>query len=543
MDQPEKIWGYKDIAKATHGILKHISFEYHMRLKTKIFLNSVIVVLPALIQFIFFDEPEYLLSFVLCFCFVSSAFLLSRARLIFTLPFVLLSFIYTFFLVMFKKSLGATSIMALMNTQKDVMFNFPVSQKLIPETILLMILFILYIRFILVKSKNDYKELLLAKNNRYIPITLMIATAVFFYFGYDFLIKAYPFSLSADSTTYVKIISQMKKTAETRYHFDGKFEEGFKAKRRTFILIIGESSRRSSWSLYGYHRNTNAFLEHEFESHPGNFMLFKDYIGTAQTTYPSLMSILSVMPSKDFMEIPKHPSFVIILKNATYKTYFLSTYGNIFKTFTNADEEIITNTGYDTDLLPVLRKILADPEQGKKLIVLHLRGSHLALSDYKFNLTDYISSSGSRYLDRYDNSLLHTDLFLHDIAEMVMEEEKEPICVWYLPDHGEVINDFGDGNYGHGCSGFKRYEIELPSLIFFNDAFSAINPKIKTVFENRISMTSHSNVSHTIMGLCGVYPKEYKAKYDLSSPKFTYEEPYLIDVDLFPIRYSKAEIE
>jgi glucan phosphoethanolaminetransferase (alkaline phosphatase superfamily) len=126
---------------------------------------------------------------------------------------------------------------------------------------------------------------------------------------------------------------------------------------------------------------------------------------------------------------------------------------------------------------------------------------------------------------------------------MVMEEEKEPICVWYLPDHGEVINDFGDGNYGHGCSGFKRYEIELPSLIFFNDAFSAINPKIKTVFENRISMTSHSNVSHTIMGLCGVYPKEYKAKYDLSSPKFTYEEPYLIDVDLFPIRYSKAEIE
>lgn len=539
----DKNWVYKDIIKAGQSILKHISFEYHISVKLKIFLNSLIIVLPALVQFLFFDEPEYLLSFILCFSFASSAFLLTRARLILTLPFVIISFIYTVFLVIYKKSLGATSIMALMNTKTEVMFDFTVSPKMIPQAILFILVFIMYLRFIILKGKDDDKEVLVAKNNRYLPITIMIATSVFFFFGYKSMIKAYPFSLSYDSSTYVKIISQMKETAEKRYRFEGRLQSGFKEKEETFILIVGESSRRASWNLYGYKRNTNAFLKKEIEKHPANFIIFKDYIATAQTTYPSLMSIFSVMPSKDFMDIPKQPSFVRILKNASYKTYFLSTYSNIFMNFINADEDIITQReDEDLDLIPVLKKILDDKKIRKKLIIMHLKGSHFAFSEYKYTYKDYIFPSGNTFKDKYANSILNTDLFLRNIASTIIEE-KEPVCVWYMPDHGENLNDLNDGNYGHGCSGFTRYEIELPSLMFFNDSFLEENLSIKTVMDNKNTMISHSNVSHTVMGLCGVYPKEYKGKYDLSSPAFTYEEPYLIDVDLFPIRHSKAEIQ
>ena len=77
----------------------------------------------------------------------------------------------------------------------------------------------------------------------------------------------------------------------------------------------------------------------------------------------------------------------------------------------------------------------------------------------------------------------------------------------------------------------------------FQAMFLKDNPKIKEVMENKNTMISHSNVSHTVLGLCGVYPKEYKGKHDLSSLSFQYEEPYLIDVDLFPIKYSRAEIQ
>jgi heptose-I-phosphate ethanolaminephosphotransferase len=305
---------------------------------------------------------------------------------------------------------------------------------------------------------------------------------------------------------------------------------------------VGESSRRASWGLYGRNRKTNAFLRKEIEKSPDNFILFKDYISTAQTTYPALMSIFSVIPSKDFMEIPKHPSFVRILKTAGYKTYFLSTYGNIFLNFINADNEIITKAGDDLALVPDLKKILDFRDIDKKFIIMHLKGSHLAFSEYKHSYRDYIFPSGDAIKDKYANSILHTDLLLKNIANLIMLE-KEPVCVWYISDHGENLNDLNDGNYGHGCSGFTKFEIELPSIMFFNDAFSDDNPKIRTVTENKNITVSHSNISHTFMGLCGIYPDEYRGRYDLSSPLFTYEEPYLIDVDLFPIKYSRAEIQ
>lgn len=543
MNQAGKNWFYRDILKAGHAILKHISFEYHISLKLKIFLNSLIITLPALVQFLFFEEPEYLLSFVLCFSFASSAFLLTRARLILTLPFVILSFIYTVFLVIYKKSLGATSIMALMNTKTEIMFNFALSPKMIPQALLFIIVFALYFRFIILKGKDDDREMLITKNERYLPITIMLATSVFFFFGYNYLIKAYPFSLSYDSSTYAKIISQMKETSKKEYHFNGRVQAGFEEKKCTFILIVGESARRASWGLYGRDRKTNAFLKKEIEEHPDNFILFKDYIATAQTTYPALMDIFSVVTSKNFIDIPKNPSFVKIIKNIGYKTYFISTYTNIFLNFIDADENIIkSSTGDDTDLIPILKDVLINKNTDKKLIIMHLRGSHFAFSDYKYTYKDYIYPSGNEVKDKYANSILHTDELLRTIARTALAEE-EPVCVWYMPDHGENLNDFNDGNYGHGCSGFTKYEIELPSIMFFNDSFLKDNPKIKTVIENKGTTISHSNVSHSVMGICGVYPKEYKGKYDLSSPNFTYEEPYLIDVDLFPIRYSNAEIQ
>ncbi|MFZ2654365.1 MAG: hypothetical protein WAX69_05575 [Victivallales bacterium] len=45
------------------------------------------------------------------------------------------------------------------------------------------------------------------------------------------------------------------------------------------------------------------------------------------------------------------------------------------------------------------------------------------------------------------------------------------------------------------------------------------------------------------MGLCGIYPREYRKTFDLSSKEYRYEEPYIIDCDLFPVRYSKANIQ
>lgn len=542
MNQPENSLNHKSFLNSRYEYLRHLCLKYHICFKLKILINCFIIVLPAFVQYLLFDEPGYLISFVLCFCFLISAFFLTRARLILTLPLAILSFVYTFFLVVYHKSLGTTSIMALMNTEVDVMFNFTVSPIMVTATIIFVLAFAMYFRFIILKGADDDNEVLIPKGKGYIPATVMVSTFVFIMLGYGYMTEAYPFSMFNDSTTYVKIVSEMKKTADKRYDFEGTLRPGYKEGKGSFILIIGETDRRASWSLYGYERETNAFLKADIDKHPENFILFNNYIATAQTTYPSLMSIFSVIPAKDFVQIPRHPSFVRILKNLGYGTYFVSTYENIFMNFINADQNIIIKDEVDTALIPVLKTILNSEKGAKKLIVVHLRGSHCAFSQYKYAYGDYIFPNKNSISDKYDKSIMCTDMFLKGISELVMSE-KNPLCAWYMPDHGENLNDSGDRNFMHGCGGFTKYEIELPSVMIFNDRFMESTPEIKTLNGNRDILLSHSNVSHTVMGICGVYPREYQSKYDASSGGFRYEEPYLVDVDLFPVRYSNARIK
>jgi len=520
-----------------------IRFRYSIGPRLKIHLNSLILMLPALAQYLFFNELEYLIVFAFCSAFISSLFLLTRARLALTLPFVALSFIYTIFLVIYSKSLGVTSIMALFNTKLEAMIGFATSPKMITATLAFLIVLLFYTRFIILRAPGEDPGPYVSKDRRYIPIILLIAVPIFFAFEMNYFKKVYPFSLLYDSGSYIKILAEMKKTGSTPYVFEGRLDNNFKNNTGTFILIVGESARRASWGLYGYKRKTNVFLRAVRDKYPDNFLLFKDYITTGQTTYPSLMSIFSVVPSKDFNDIPRRPSFVRIMRNVAYKTYFLSTYANIFLDYISTDENIITGGEDDDTLLPFMQKILAEETHAhKKLIIMHLKGSHFAFSDYNYTYEDYIFPSDNPIMDKYDNSIVHTDLLLKNIAEEIFKNP-EPICVWYMPDHGENLNDFGDGNYGHGCSGFTCYELEIPSVMFFNNAYLEKYPKIRTVMKNRNYTVSHSNVSHTIMGLSGLYPRDYRMKFDLSSEGYRYEEPYIIDVDLFPVRYSKARIQ
>ena len=153
--QQEIKTGDKGALKVLHALLAHISYRYHISLRLKIYINSLILAFPAFVQFMFFEDLEYLISFVLCFGLVASTFLITRARLIFTLPFVLISFIYTAFLVMYFKSLGVTSIMALFNSKTDVILGFLVTPKMITATFALIVVFALYIKFIILKKKDD----------------------------------------------------------------------------------------------------------------------------------------------------------------------------------------------------------------------------------------------------------------------------------------------------------------------------------------------------------------------------------------------------
>ena len=88
---PENTGGNAGIMSRLKKVIGLIRFRYSIGPRLKIHLNSLILMLPALAQYLFFNELEYLIVFAFCSAFISSLFLLTRARLALTLPFVALS--------------------------------------------------------------------------------------------------------------------------------------------------------------------------------------------------------------------------------------------------------------------------------------------------------------------------------------------------------------------------------------------------------------------------------------------------------------------
>ncbi len=518
-------------------------YKYHLSRRLKVIINSVIIAFPALLQFIFFSDIKYLVSFLICISFLLSFFFLFRLRLMLTFPFVVISFAFSIYIALYSQSPGATAIMAIFNTKLEAIIGFLKSPRILAGLIVLSIILLGYIRLVLMGSRpGEEKELPYLRARRYVLFIMLAASICLYVPVRSHLNTTYPFSIIYNSTSYVKILARMEKVSEREYIFKGTLDSNFRQKTGTFILILGESSRRANWSLYGYRRNTNVFLKGVMSERPRNFILLKDYLSTAQTTYPNMMTIFSLLPSKNFAEIPDYPSFTRIMKRVSFRTYFISTYTNIFSNFISADKNIIVDSKDDLSLLPEIREVLEDRQDARKLIIVHLRDSHLAFSGYEYTYEDYVSPTNKPMVDKYDNSIIHTGEFLKGLTAQVLGSS-EPVFAWYMPDHGENLNDFNDGNYGHGTSGFTRYELELPSIMFFNDAFIAANPEIRRVSKNSGFRTSHSNVSNTFLGLSGIYPDEYRGDLDLSSQDFEEGEPYIIDENLFPIRYSKAKIQ
>ena len=84
-------------------------------------------------------------------------------------------------------------------------------------------------------------------------------------------------------------------------------------------------------------------------------------------------------------------------------------------------------------------------------------------------------------------------------------QRQQPAVTLYVSDHGENLNDMGDNNYGHGTRALTPYELKVPFVFYFNDAFLGKYPETaKKLRERRESPVCHDHITHTLMGLAGI---------------------------------------
>lgn len=233
------------------------------------------------------------------------------------------------------------------------------------------------------------------------------------------------------------------------------------------VLAIGESSRRGSFSVYGYARqNTNPVLQSVTGLHLLNGVARR---GSTLDALPEILDRNDV----------KLPAIVSRLGVPTvcYANYTL--YDNCVE----PGETKVSDCGhggkcFDEDVVPLLESDLAAYESGYRFIVLHLGGgSHGPTYSDRYppefqrfepmcRDADVANKCTREELyNAYDNTILYVDFVLGEIVAR-LERSGAPYVLIYLSDHGESLLE--QGRMFHGMPpgiSLPAEQAEIPLIV------------------------------------------------------------------------------
>jgi len=288
------------------------------------------------------------------------------------------------------------------------------------------------------------------------------------------------------------------------------------------ILVVGESARRDSWSVYGYGRSTTPYLDQL----KNEAIFLQDAIADANLTFWSVPIILTGITPEQFTTAPIRGNIVDLAKEAGYSTTWLinqdiamTKYVGIHAdhmTFPPAGNNVFDVKSLDGALLPAFSKEIARAG-APRFIGIHVMGSHWvydrrypasfrrfgAASHFNDMATFSPGNNSAGMMDAYDNSVAYTDWFLHQLIEHARAVQV-PVTLTFFPDHGEDVGLL-DGTVGHGAPTYTRHAFEIPAFVWVNDAFRRAHSEKVTAMQANASKEIRSHdVFGTVADLMGI---------------------------------------
>ena len=323
--------------------------------------------------------------------------------------------------------------------------------------------------------------------------------------------------------------------------------EGEKPKTtNNIILVIGESNRRDSLSVYSDSVIKGRQLKELTKLHSNNVLNYTKAISAAAFTRVAVPSLLSTAPAEKFSTLAQFPSIIRVLNSVNYSSFLFSNqskggfHNDLIKALiSEIKNKVYFENSYDGAMLPIVNKLI-DNDAESQFIVMHLMGSHY---DYSKRYPEsFALFSSDNNVDAYKNSVAYTEFVLSELANTVLAQSA-PYAILYVSDHGEYLNDLGDGLFGHGMRNASLSEVEIPFIFIMNDEFIEQNQRQLMPMKNHLDKKiSHDNVSHLILGLAGAKDsKFYDKTLDLSSEYFRENKRKLIDRDMNVIDFSVIE--
>lgn len=359
------------------------------------------------------------------------------------------------------------------------------------------------------------------------------------YLPYNILFGSY------DYWQYVKDFDQVMQRRRNIGKKAGKFYNPAK-NPLVIVLVIGESARADHFSLNGYARETNPLL-----SKVKNLINFPFTTSCGVVSMVSVPCLLTRATKKNKHAIKNETSIVSVFDALGFKTAWFGGQGAFSvrdpisyvskeaKTYEVLSHSAGGKRPYDHELLPYLSRQI-EQSKDNHFIVLHSTGSHYP---YINNYTDSFAvfkpecsgDDSSRYtsyeiltrfmasgihqdgrgrklsafyrkcfnagslINTYDNTIVYTDWFLHEIITML--KDRNALLV-YVSDHGESLGE--NGKFLHS-NRRERSNWHVPMIWWVSDEFISSNAaKIKTLQSKAMTKSSHDNIFHSLMDCIGV---------------------------------------
>ncbi|EAZ4204592.1 hypothetical protein B9229_22655 [Salmonella enterica] len=218
----------------------------------------------------------------------------------------------------------------------------------------------------------------------------------------------------------------------------GKAESG----NNTIVIVMGESSLFSRYSIYGYPKLTSPDLQKIF-TQPKSCIV-RNVHSSAPETRDSLAMTFSFSTPESDTNLFKNKSIIEMAKANGYKTWWIGSqeleglFSSIYGFIARKSDVVRLTNGHDEHLVPMLTDALEDTSAPKKFIIVHLLGNHKPYHNY--DAEDKKALPGA---EEYDLTIHKTDRVVSSLFNDVAKHSNNYIFL-YTSDHGEVVNK------GHG---------------------------------------------------------------------------------------------
>lgn len=305
------------------------------------------------------------------------------------------------------------------------------------------------------------------------------------------------------------------------------------------FLIIGESSWRKHYSLYGYSVVTTPFLDSLNKEKNVDFKYY-DAISPAPITREALRIVLSFSTQFTIQPFFREKNIVELANDAGYETIWISNQDQIgmFESYVGfissgateqyfPESQVRNKKNHDLVLLNILKKNYN--KKKKQFFVIHLMGSHILYNE-RYDSADMkaIKKSEDFFTIDYDRSIHQTDRVLRGVNNL-MKNSSSSLMI-YFSDHGEKIWK------GHGFMEDGTPQFEIPYITVNKSNFDIDNVILKYINKNTQLLNSSCSIYVLAEALGYHVPDKYKKQA-------IYEGRYIFHVDSQVYPYSKIQRE